>query len=59
LEALGKPRLGSQFNETKNRLLAEQKEQLEVFDDISKRKNKIEEELQTSCINPLSLYAKY
>jgi archaellum component FlaC len=26
--------------------LAEQKEQLEVFDDISKRKNKIEEELQ-------------
>jgi Rad3-related DNA helicase len=39
-EALGKPRLGSQFNETKNRLLAEQKEQLEVFDDISKRKNK-------------------
>jgi hypothetical protein len=39
-EALGKPRLGSQFNETKNRLLAEQKEQLEVFDDISKRKNR-------------------
>ncbi|CAC9988867.1 hypothetical protein, partial [uncultured Gammaproteobacteria bacterium] len=45
-EALGEPRLGSQFNETKNRLLAAQKEQLEVFNDISKRKNKIEEELQ-------------